>query len=366
MIYLDWGYSVLTANDRIAILLHEGTQSSRGKTGLSLLRYSDLPIVAVIDYQCAGGSLPALTGIARNVPIVASVAEALALQPTVLAIGIAPSGGALPEAWRQELQQAVAGGLSIVNGLHTPMSTDPDLAPLVQPQRWIWDVRQEPAGLTVGSGQARTLPCLRVLTVGTDMSVGKMSTSLELHNVSRQRGLRSQFLATGQTGLMLGYPGVPLDAVRIDFAAGAIEQIVMQHGGDQDILHIEGQGSLMNPASTATLPLLRGSQPTHLILVHRVGQTHIHNFPHVPIPPLPEVIRVYETVAAAGGAFAPIRVAGIALNTFHLLEAAAKQAIEQTQQETGLPCTDPIRFGADPLLNAILDGADTTNASITQ
>lgn len=105
---------MLTSDDRIAILLHEGTQGSRGKTGLSLLRYSELPIVAVIDHECAGGSLPEITGIQRQVPIVASVAAALAYQPTALVIGIAPSGGALPEAWWQEVKQAVAAGLSVV------------------------------------------------------------------------------------------------------------------------------------------------------------------------------------------------------------------------------------------------------------
>ncbi|HEY9696628.1 MAG TPA: DUF1611 domain-containing protein [Trichocoleus sp.] len=345
---------MLKPTDRLAILLHEGTQSSKGKTGISLLRYSENPIVAVVDYACPGQSLSALTGIAKDIPIVASVIDSLAYQPTVLAIGIAPSGGALPDAWRQEIKQAVEAGLSIVNGLHTPMSTDPALRELLQPQQWIWDVRQEPAGLTVGTGQARLLPSLRVLTVGTDMSVGKMSTSLELYKASSKRGLRSEFLATGQTGLMLGHDGVPLDAVRIDFASGAVEQIVMHHGYDKDILHIEGQGSLMNPASTATLPLIRGSQPTHLILVHRARQTHIHNFPHVPIPPLSKVVQVYETVATAGGSFAPAPIAGIALNTFHLTETEAQQAIEQAQLETGLPCTDPIRFGAEPLLAAIL------------
>jgi uncharacterized NAD-dependent epimerase/dehydratase family protein len=345
---------MLTPRDRIAILLHEGIQSSKGKTGLSLLRYSDMEIVAVIDHTCAGQSLSALTGINRDIPIVASVSKALSQRPTVLAIGIAPSGGALPTAWLQEVKQGIAAGLSIVNGLHTPMAIDPELQALLQPQQWIWDVRREPAGLTVGSGQARSLPCLRVLTVGTDMSVGKMSTSLELHKASLARGWRSRFIATGQTGLMLGHDGIPLDAVRIDFASGAVEQVTMRYGFDYDVLHIEGQGSLINPASTATLPLLRGSQPTHLILVHRASQTHIHNFNHVAIPPLPKVIQLYETVATAGGAFAPVKVVGIALNTFDLSESEAEMAIEQAHLETGLPCTDSIRFGAELLLDAIL------------
>lgn len=347
----------LTANNRIALLLHEGLQNSKGKTGLSLLRYSEIPIVAVIDQQHPGGSLAELTGIPRQIPIVGSVADALAYGPDVLTIGIAPSGGALPDAWWQEVKDGVAAGLSVVNGLHTAMATDPDLKNLLRLDQWIWDVRREPSGLTVGSGAARLLPARRVLTVGTDMSVGKMSTSLELHKASQQRGLRSRFLATGQTGLMLGHDGIPLDAVRIDFAAGAVEKIVMRYGESHDILHIEGQGSLMNPASTATLPLLRGSQPTHLVLVHRVGQTRIQSFPHVVIPPLEKAIQVYETVAAAGGAFAEVKIAGIALNTFHLEAAEAQRAIAQVEQETGLPCTDAIRFGAEPLLDAIL-GSD--------
>ncbi|MBW4517772.1 MAG: DUF1611 domain-containing protein [Timaviella obliquedivisa GSE-PSE-MK23-08B] len=345
---------MLTSTDRIAILLHEGTQSSKGKTGISLLRYSDMEIVAVIDQTCAGQSLLALTGINRNVPIVASTRAALSHHPTVLAIGIAPSGGALPAVWLQEVKQAIAAGLSVVNGLHTPLANDPELQSLLKPQQWIWDVRQEPAGLTVGTGQARSLPCLRVLTVGTDMSVGKMSTSLELHKAFLARGWRSRFIATGQTGLMLGHDGVPLDAVRIDFAAGAVEQVTMRYGFDYDVLHIEGQGSLINPASTATLPLIRGSQPTHLILVHRAHQTHIQNFNHVVIPSLSKVVQLYETVATAGGAFAPAKVVGIALNTFNLSESEAEMAIEQAQLETGLPCTDVIRRGADLILDAIL------------
>jgi len=339
---------------RLVILLHDGVCGIQGKTGLTMLRYSEAQIVAVIDRAAASGSLPELTGIPRDVPIVASVEESLTYKPNVLVIGIALLGGVLPEDWHQDIRQAIAAGLSIVNGLHTPLNRDPVLQALLKPGQWIWDVRQEPAGLTVATGQARSLSCLRVLTVGTDMSVGKMSTSLELHHASLQQGLRSHFLASGQAGMMIAGSGIPLDAIRVDFAAGAVEQLVMKAGSDRDILHIEGQGSLLHPSSTATLPLLRGSQPTHLILVHRARQTHIRNAPHVQIPPLPDVVRLYEAVAAAAGAFAPTRVAAIALNTAHLSDQEAQQAIEQVQHETNLPCTDPVRLGAKLLLDAVL------------
>ncbi|HSM81747.1 MAG TPA: DUF1611 domain-containing protein [Nodosilinea sp.] len=344
----------LKPDSRIALLMHEGTQSTMGKTGLALLRFSQSPIVAVIDYQSAGQSLGQLTGIDRPIPVVASLTDALPYTPDVLAIGIAPSGGKLPDAWFKEIEQAVKAGLSIVNGLHTPMANHPTLQPWLQPGQWIWDVRQEPEGLTVGSGQASQLACKRILTVGTDMSVGKMSATLELHRACLRRGLRSKVIATGQTNLMLGDDGVALDAVRVDYASGAVEQQLLRHGPNYDFLFVEGQGSLLNPASTATLPLLRGSQPTHLVLVHRAGQTHIQNFPWVPIPDLPSVITLYEQVATAAGAFYPAKVVAIALNTGHLTPAEAASAIQSVKESTQLPCTDIFRTGADQLLQPIL------------
>ncbi|MBW4607230.1 MAG: DUF1611 domain-containing protein [Hassallia sp. WJT32-NPBG1] len=344
----------LALNQRVAILLHEGVKGTQGKTGLSLLRYSEAPIVAVIDRTCAGQSLSELTLIKRDVPIVASVAAALEYQPQVLVIGIAPKGGILPDDYWHDIKDALIAGMSLVNGLHTPLANIADLKALLKPGQLIWDVRKEPPNLGVATALARTLPCRRVLTVGTDMAVGKMSTSIQLHWASRLRNWRSKFLPTGQTGLMLEGDGVPLDAVRVDFAAGAVEQMVMRFGKNYDILHIEGQGSLLHPGSTATLPLIRGSQPTQMILVHRAGQTHVMD--NVPIPPLSEVIRLYEMVASAGGAFASVPVVGVALNTGHLDESAAKEAIAQVQSETNLPCTDPIRFDAGLLLNAIMRG----------
>ncbi|MBW4570225.1 MAG: DUF1611 domain-containing protein [Tolypothrix carrinoi HA7290-LM1] len=344
----------LPLDRRIAILLHDGIKGTHGKTGLSLLRYSEASIVAAIDRTCAGQSLPELTRIKRDVPIVASVAAALQYQPEVLVIGIAPQGGILPDDYWHDIKDALMSGMSLVNGLHTPLANMPDLKALLKPGQLIWDVRKEPPNLGVATALARTLPCRRVLTVGTDMAVGKMSTSIQLHWASRLRNWRSKFLPTGQTGLMLEGDGVPLDAVRVDFAAGAVEQMVMRFGKNYDILHIEGQGSLLHPSSTATLPLIRGSQPTQMILVHRAGQTHVMD--NVPIPPLPEVIKLYEIVASAGGAFASVPVVGVALNTGHLDESAAKEAIAQVQSETNLPCTDPIRFDAGLLLDAIVRG----------
>lgn len=339
-------------NGKVAILLHEGILGHSGKTGLAFLRYSEAQIVAVIDRQSAGQSLAELTRISRQVPIVTSVAEALQFAPDILLIGIAPSGGKIPAEWMAEIHQAVTAGLSVVNGLHTKIA--PLIAAPLTENQWIWDVRQEPENVgAIASAASAKLSCRRVLTVGTDMSVGKMSTCLELNRYCLQQGLNSKFLATGQAGLMIAGEGLALDAVRVDFAAGAVEQMVLKLGSECDILHVEGQGSLLHPGSTATLPLLRGAQPTHLILVHRAGQSCIRNHPHVSIPSLSKVVELYEMVAAAAGAFVGAKVCAIALNTHHLNEADALLAIEQIQAETGLLCTDAVRFGAEVLLRAI-------------
>jgi uncharacterized NAD-dependent epimerase/dehydratase family protein len=346
----------LHPHHRIALLMHEGTLTGKGKTGLSMLRYSADQIVAVVDHQVAGQSLAEVTGIQKPIPLVASVSEALIYKPDVLAIGIAPSGGKLPDEWFEDIIHAMQSGLNLVNGLHTPMADHPTLATIHrQPGQWIWDVRKEPPGLTVGTGLASQLACKRILTVGTDMAVGKMSTTLELHRACQQRELRSSFIATGQTALMLGYEGVPLDAIRVDFAAGAVEQMVLKAGANHDMVFVEGQGSLFNPASTATLPLLRGTQPTHLILVHRVGQTHIQNCPQVKIPPLPDVVKLYEQVCQAAGAFSPAPVIGIALNTSSLTSEAANAVVQKVSNDTGLPCTDVFRFGVEPILQTLFD-----------
>lgn len=346
---------MLTAQHRVAILLHHGIRGTHGKTGLALLRYSEAAIVVVIDQDCAGQSLAALTGTSCSAPIVASVKDAFAYHPNMLAIGIAPAGGILPDTQFQDIRDAVAAGLSIANGLHTPLAQHPELTPLLAPNQTIWDIRKEPDNLKIGSAQARQLANWRVLTVGTDMGVGKMSTSLELNRAALKVGLKSKFLGTGQAGLMIAGDGTALDAIRVDFAAGAVEQIVVQFSSNSDIVFIEGQGSLLHPGSTATLPLLRGSQPTHLILVHRAGQIHVRNHPQVLIPPLMAVIQLYEALAYAAGAFAKTPVVAIALNTGHLNPEQAADAIAQTQAETGLPCTDPVRFGAELLLQAILN-----------
>jgi uncharacterized NAD-dependent epimerase/dehydratase family protein len=344
------------ADDRLAILHHQGILGKHGKTGLALLRFAPERVAVVIDSQNAGRSLAELTGIPLQyeIPIVSCAEEALRQDPQTLAIGIAPLGGKLPEEWYPDLVASLRGGLNLLNGLHTQLAQDPRLTSSVQPDRWIWDIRREPAGLQSGSGAARLLDCKRVLFVGTDMSVGKMSAAIAFHRAAIARGKRSKFMATGQTGIMLEGDGIPLDAIRVDFASGAVQQEVIACAKDRDVVFIEGQGSLLNPASTATLPLIRGAQPTQMVLVHRAQMHHLRDFRWVRIPSLQDVVAMYESVASAGGALAPVAVGCVVLNTHGLSDGEARYEIDRAQAETGLPADDVVRHGADRLLDEVL------------
>ncbi|MFO0018055.1 MAG: DUF1611 domain-containing protein [Synechococcaceae cyanobacterium] len=346
----------------VVLLQHCGLTDLSGKTGLAMLRYRSGPIVAVIDPSHAGAPLQALTGIPRAVPVVADMATALAGGPEAMVVGLAPSGGRLPDALRRDVLAGLEAGLNLASGLHSRLAEEPEFAAACRrPGQWIWDLRQEPPGLEVATARCAALPCRRLLAVGSDMAVGKMSACLELLLAARRQGLDARFVGTGQAGILISGAGVPLDAVRLDYAAGAVEAAVLAAaaGADQDtLLLMEGQGSLAHPGSSATLPLLRGSQPTDLLLVHRAGQTQVRTRPGaapVAIPPLPELIAVVEGLAALGrpDGLRP-RVRAIALNTGALTADAARQAMDRVAHLTGLPCGDPVRAGGGDLLTALL------------
>lgn len=341
---------MIRPGSRLALYMAGALDAENGKMGLGLLRYSPHEVVAVVDPDHAGEDLVALTSIPRPAPIVATLREAKALGADVLVLGIAPSGGLLPDDWWPVLDEAVALGLSLVNGLHVSLAPR---YPGLQSGQYVWDIRQEPPGLMVGQGTARLLPNRRVLTVGTDMSVGKMTAGLEVWRAARARGIDCGFVATGQIGIAIMGEGVPQDAVRVDYAAGAVEAEVMKHR-DRDLIIVEGQGSILHPGSSGTLPLMRGSCPTHLVLCHRAGMATPVKIPWLLIPPLRAVAELYEEVAWCRGVYPRPVTCAIALNTAHLSPQEARQATAQTQAETGVPTFDPIRDGGGPILDEIL------------
>lgn len=341
---------MLRPGQKIALYMEGAFANRTGKMGLGVLRFSPNPVVCMVDSVAVGGDSVALTGIEKRVPIVATVGEAVALGAEVLLLGIAPPGGLVPQEWYPDIDDAVSKGLSIINGLHDILA--PRYPHLNQGQ-WIWDVRVEPPGLGVGYAEARHLTNKRVLFIGTDMSVGKMTSGLIMWKEALSQGIMAEFIATGQTGIVIMGKGVPLDCIRLDYATGAIEREVLA-SKDAEIVFIEGQGSLIHPGSSANLPLLRGSQPTHLVMCHRAGMTHLPRLPWVVVPPLNDIIRLYQDLAEACGVFTRPKIAGVCLNTVHLTsDNEAREAIDQTIADTGLLCTDPVRFGVGEVLGSL-------------
>jgi uncharacterized NAD-dependent epimerase/dehydratase family protein len=265
------------------------------------------------------------------------------------------AGGSPPE-WRLWLADALDAGCDIVSGLHTFLNDDTLLAERAKANgRTITDIRRPPADLPVGDGRARHTEAFRVLTVGTDCNVGKMTAQLQLVQGLKDAGLRTRFVATGQTGIMIEGWGIGVDAVVADFIAGATERITIQGAEGADVVLVEGQGSINHPGySGVTLGLLHGACPDALILCHQASRTHIGDYREnewLPIAPLTDYIRMYELL---GSAVHPTKVVGIALNTYDLSDEEARAACEKATRETGLPAADVVRFGSAPLVDAIV------------
>jgi uncharacterized NAD-dependent epimerase/dehydratase family protein len=318
-----------------------------GKTARGVLAYGERPVVAVVDSTRAGE-------VQSGVPIVASVNDALCFNPTTALVGVATQGGRFPPAWRELLKTTISKGLHVENGLHEFVADDEELAGLAARHGVeLRDLRRPPADLNVPTGANLELPVKTVLTVGSDCAIGKMTVSLELDRAARARGLASRFVPTGQTGIAIAGWGISVDAVISDFIAGATERLLVEgHERGGELLMVEGQGALLHPAySGVTLGLVHGSAPHAFVLCHLAGQTEIEGYPGHPLTSLPEIVALHEQISLPARK-AP--VAAIALNTRELREDEARAAVAATVEETGLVTDDPVRFGPNRLLDAVL------------
>ena len=339
----------MAAGER-TLILAEGFSADThyGKTMHGVLRYRRADVVAILDSARAGGS-------EAGVPIVRDVDSALAYDPVVALVGVATQGGRFPPAWRDLLRGCIERGLSIENGLHEMLADDAELRPLADAAGVeLRDLRRSPAGLDCATGANLGVDARIVLTVGSDCAIGKMTVSLELDRAARERGLASVFVPTGQTGIAIAGWGIAVDAVVSDFLSGAAERLVVDGGRrGGELLFVEGQGSLIHPAySGVTLGLYHGSAPHVLVLCHRAGATEIEGSPGHPIPPLRELVRLHEAIALPRR---PARVAAVAVNSSGLDRSAAARAVAAAADETGLPACDPLREGAETLLDAVLE-----------
>ncbi|MGX7953412.1 N-acetyltransferase DgcN [Tsuneonella sp. HG249] len=280
-----------------------------------------------------------------------TIEEGAAAGARTLVLGIANPGGTMDPQLVEDAREALRAGLHVASGLHQRLRDIPGLVALAAEKGLrLIDVRDPPADLMVGNGRPRAGH--RVLTVGTDCSVGKMYTSLALVEGLRARGLRADFRATGQTGILIAGDGVPLDAVVADFISGAIEMLTPARDDDGwDV--VEGQGSLFHPSfAGVSTGLLHGAQPEVLVLCHDPARPEMRGLPGRRLPGLAECLAANLQVARLTSP--NVRAAGACLNTSTLPEDEAKALCAQTAHMLGLPCTDPHRFGVEPILERIL------------
>ena len=343
-------------SEKLAIFAEGLFAKHNGKTAHGVIRYGARDVVAVIDSTHAGHTaVDVVPFCLQPVPIVATLAEAVELGAGALLIGVAPTGGRLDPAWRATLLEAISAGLDVEAGLHTQLSEDPELRrAATRSGVALRDLRAAPTDLTVPNGPYSRPDGVRVVhSVGSDTVIGKKVVTLELDRLARERGRRSVYVPTGQTGVAIAGWGIAVDHVISDYVAGAAERLVREGSERADLLFVEGQGALFHPAySGVTLGLLHGSAPDLLVLVHKAAATAIRNYPELPIPPLAELIAAYEGVARR---VRPTKVAAIALNTADLdSDEQAREAVAAAEAETRLVADDVVRFGSERVLDAVL------------
>ncbi len=337
---------------RLALFTGGTLDPYSSKTAVGLVRYRPEQVVCVLDSRHAGADLPDLIGTGAGIPIVGTVDEALAFAPTGLLLGLVSPGGELPESWRHVINDFLDRGLHVVSGLHTFLADDPDMAARSRRSgATITDLRRPPHDLAVGQNRAAAVPNLRVHTVGTDCNLGKKITALELTAAARRKGWDAVFVATGQTGIAIDGHGIAVDAVVSDFIAGAAERLVMENAR-REVLFIEGQGAITHPGfSGVTLGLLHGCAPQALVLCHHATRRHMRACPvPTPMPSPAAVLPLYEALARVNF---PSKVVALSVNTSELGEDDARRVLDGLQAELELPSTDPIRFGVDPIMDAL-------------
>jgi len=280
-----------------------------------------------------------------------SPAAAAARGAGSIVVGVAPTGGVLPEHWQGDLEAAIEAGLDVVSGLHTRLTSFPRLVRAAERRGVrLVDVRHLNGQYPVATGRKRS--GRRVLTVGTDCALGKKYTALALTRELAARGVAATFRATGQTGIMIAGSGIAMDALVADFLAGAAEALSPDNApAHWDV--VEGQGSIFHPAyAGVTVGLLHGSQPDAIVLCHDPERVTIEEYPDYPIPPLREVIDAYLKLGQLTNR--AIRCVGLSINSSGLSQSAWAEYRTRLERELGLPVCDPMRGGVAPLADRLL------------
>jgi uncharacterized NAD-dependent epimerase/dehydratase family protein len=323
------------------LFLGDEPERSHAKTAVGIAYWR--PEACVGQYRLPGSGVD--LGLPEMTP-----AEAAAAGAKTLIWGVAGVGGIIPPHWTRTLFEAVDAGLDICAGTHSSLTRIEGLAEAASKAGvTLIDIRKPPAGLPVGTGAKRR--GLRMMMLGTDCVVGKKYSALAIAREMTERGMKADFRATGQTGIMIAGGGMPIDAVVSDFVSGAAEVLSPENDDDHwDV--VEGQGSLFHPGYAAvTVGLLHGTQPDAFVICHESGRKVIEGFPGYPAPSIAELM---ELAMATGKLTNPgIRCVGVSVNTSTLPEDERQAYLDRLAAEHGLPCVDPVATGVGPIVDYV-------------
>ncbi len=343
-----------------AVVYCEGAfGTTNGKTAHGLVRRTRrYRVLSVIDSRHAGSDAgEVLDGRPAGIAVQPDLATAIERAPretpaTHFVVGLAPDGGRLPEAGRAAVEAAIEAGLHVDSGLHDFISEDPRLAQLAARRGVaIRDVRKPPARerLHFFSGKIEQVTALKVALLGTDSAVGKRTTAWLLVEALQRAGRRAELVGTGQTAWLQGVGhGIILDSLVNDFVSGEIEHAVWSCFTETrpEVIVLEGQGSLLNPAYPGGHELIAAGRPDVIVLQHAPARTHYDGFPAYPLHPLPHQIHALELVSEKP-------VVAVTVNHEQLTPAQARAACETIRRETGLPAVDVLLDGAESLVETL-------------
>lgn len=318
------------ATDKLSIKMALGTAKWR-------------PELCIGEYSVSGCNVT--TGIEKM-----NIKQASAKGAKSFVLGFVNSGGSLNKKWFPYILEAMNAGMDIVSGLHEKLSSFPELVNKAeQSQQKLLDIRHPQQNFVTGTGVKRTGK--RLLTVGTDCSVGKMYTALSIERSMKKFNFDVDFRATGQCGILIAGQGVAIDCVISDFISGATESLSPNnHAEHWDV--IEGQGSLSHPAfAGVSLGLLHGSQPDALVICHDLHRSHMRGLPNSQFPSIE--ITIAMNLQSAKLTNPNVKVVGIAVNTSSVSVEEGREICAALSNQFALPCADPLRDGADSIVKTL-------------
>jgi uncharacterized NAD-dependent epimerase/dehydratase family protein len=344
-----------------AIVYCEGAfDTTNGKTAHGLVRFSRrYNVVAVVDSGLEGQDAGVvLDGERIGIPIVATLEDALEKapqkqKPTHFVVGLAPDGGRLPPFARGDVRRAIENGLNIDSGLHDFLSDDPELAALARERHVeIHDIRKPPdrSELHFFTGEIAEVGAFKIAVLGTDSAVGKRTTAWKLVEGLETSGLAAELIGTGQTAWLQGARyGIVMDSIVNDFVAGEIEHAVVSAWREQkpDVIVIEGQGSLLNPAYPGGMEILAAARPDAIVLQHAPARREYDGFPGHPIHPLVQQIEALEVISETP-------VCAIIINHENMTRNSLPHVCESIESAFGIPTVDVLVDGPERLTSVMM------------